>query len=133
MLLQTLIDGNNKKASIAFEKCKEDLSNATLLSFPDKNAELSLEIDASDKSVICVLHGIPKLLGFCSKKLSNAQQKYSTYDREITAMYQGVKHFRDLIEGRKCHIMTDHKSLIHAFHGKNNQASPRKIRYLDFI
>lgn len=48
-------------------------------------------------------------------------------------MYQGVKHFRSMIEGRKCHILTDHRPLIHAFNSKNNQASPRQIRYLDFI
>lgn len=147
MILQNLIDGNKKndktpiawndEASLAFQKCKEDLANAALLAFPNKNAELSLHIDASDISTGCVLNqiidGNPQPLGFYSKKFSNAQQKYSTYDRELTAMYQGVKHFRNHIEGRKCHILTDHRPLIHAFNGKNNQASPRQIRYLDFI
>lgn len=82
MFLTKLIDGNKKndntpvqwtdEASAAFEKCKEDLSNAALLVYPNKTADLSLEIDASDKSVGCVLHqymsGIPQPLGFYSKK-----------------------------------------------------------------
>lgn len=145
MILQSLIVGNikNDKTSIkwtseaesAFEKCKEDLSNATLLAFPSKDSELSLVVDASDTSVGCVLHqiinGEPQPLGFYSKKLSNAQAKYSTYDRELTAIYQGVKYFRPMIEGRSVHILTDHKALIHSF--KSNNASPRQIRQLDFI
>lgn len=78
MVLQALIDGNKKNdktsilwtddASIAFEKCKNDLANATLLAFPAREAEFSLVVDASDKSAGCVLHqtidGVIQPLGF---------------------------------------------------------------------
>lgn len=147
MVLQKLIDGNRKKdktpivwneeTKMAFEKCKEDLCKATLLAFPKKNAELSIWADAADRSVGAVLHqlvdGVLQPLSFYSKKLTIAQQKYSTYDRELTAIYQGVKHFRHMVEGRDCHIVTDHKPLIFAFTQRMDKASPRQIRYLDFI
>lgn len=147
MILNSLVDGKKRndttpivwsdETSLAFEKCKEDLSNATLLAFPHREAELQLVVDASDTSVGGVLHqivnNVTQPLGFYSKKLTNAQQKYSTYDRELTAIYQAVRHFRHMLEGRNFHVLTDHRPLVHAFNGKNNNASPRQIRHLDFI
>lgn len=147
MILQKLIIGNkrndktpiewNEEAKIAFQKCKDDLVNATLLAYPAKNAVLSLWCDASDVSVGAVLH--QKIdnewqpLGFYSKRLTKSQLSHSTFDRELAAIYQGVKHFRYMIEGRDCHIMTDHKPLIFAYQQNLDKATPRQIRYLDFV
>lgn len=114
MLLNSLIDGNKKKdmrpviwtpeAENAFEKCKEDLCNATVLSFPIRDAHLQLAVDASNKSIGAVLNQIVnnevQPLAFFSKKLSNAKKKFSTYDRELIAIYKGVRHFKQQIEGR---------------------------------
>lgn len=145
--LQSLIKGNVKndctllvwtpEAEAAFTKCKDELTNATLLTHPAKNADLALYVDASDIAVGAALHqcvdGALQPLGFYSQKLSSAQQKYSTYDRELTAMYQGMCHFRYMLEGRKCYIVTDHRPLIFAFCQKPEKASPRRVRQLDFI
>lgn len=48
-------------------------------------------------------------------------------------MYQAVCHFRYMIEGRRCHVVTDHRPLIFAFSQKMEKASPRRVRQLDFI
>lgn len=48
-------------------------------------------------------------------------------------MYLAVRHFRDLLEGRKFHIQTDHKPLIFAFKQRPEKSSPRQINYLSFI
>lgn len=121
----------------AFEKCKTQLADATLLSFPEENALTSLCVDASDIAVGGVLqqciNGEWKPLGFFSKKLSQAQSKYSAYDRELLAVYAAVKHFQYFLEGRQFVIYTDHKPLIYAFKQKPEKASPRQLRYLDFI
>lgn len=42
----------------AFERCKQQLAQATLLSHPAKSAELSLWVDASDIAAGAVLHQI---------------------------------------------------------------------------
>lgn len=65
--------------------------------------------------------------------MTPAEEKYSTYDRELLAMYRGVRHFRHLLEGRIFHIKTDHKPLVYAFKQKSEKASPRQLRHLDFI
>lgn len=145
--LQTLIRGNIKNDTRticwtqdmedAFLRCKEELAKATLLVHPVKNADLALFVDASDTAVGAALHqcvdGCLQPLGFYSKKLTSSQRKYSAYDRELTAIYQGVSYFRYMIEGRKCYVVTDHRPLIYAFQQKLEKASPRRARQLDFV
>lgn len=121
----------------AFENCKLALSNAALLAHPSKSAELSLYVDASDIAAGAVLHqvidGALQPLGFFSKKFDKTQMRYSTYDRELTAMYLAVKHFKFMLQGRKCHIYTDHKPLTYAFAQKLEKANDRQARQLDYI
>jgi len=58
---------------------------------------------------------------------------YSTYDRELLAIYDSCKHFIHLLEGRYFIIYTDHKPLIHVFQQKPENASERQQRQLSFI
>lgn len=145
--LQTLIIGNKKndatpiqwtdKTVKAFESCKSDLMQYVLLAHPSKNAPLVLQVDASDNAVGAALHQSIgqqlQPLGFFSKGLTGSQKNYSTYDRELLAAYLGVKHFRHLLEGRPFALYTDHKPLIFAFNQKQDKASPRQARHLDYV
>lgn len=128
----------NSEAEQAFDTIKETLAQVALLAHPASNAELRLVCDASDTFVGSVVEqrikdGPWKPLGFFSKKLSPAQVKYSTYDRELTAIFLSIKHFRYLLEGCDFEIFTDHKPLIYAFLQKSDKASPRQARQLDLI
>ncbi|CAB0014461.1 unnamed protein product [Nesidiocoris tenuis] len=105
-----------------FEKCKDDLANAALLSYPHPDKPIALMVDASDFAVGSVLqqfeNGGWRPLAFFSKKLSDAERSYSTYDRELLSCYLSVKHFRHYLEGREVALYTDHKPLIYAFRQK---------------
>lgn len=111
--------------------------NATLLAHPISDATLALKTDASDTAMGAVLEqynqGTWEPLGFFSKKFSTAQKNYSTYDRELQAIYSGLKFFHQLVEGRKLVIKTDHKPLTYAFVQKSNKSTPRQTRQLDYI
>jgi cleavage and polyadenylation specificity factor subunit 1 len=72
-------------------------------------------------------------LGFLSKNLSPAQQKYSPYDRELLATYEALKHFRQMLEARHFIIFTDHKSFTYAFQQKRDKCSPWQFNHLDFV
>ncbi|KMQ86467.1 pol polyprotein [Lasius niger] len=73
-------------------------------------------------------------LEFFSKKFLPAQINYSTYDRELTAIYYAIKFFRPWIEeNAEVDIRTDHKPLIYAFAQKSDKASPRQLRQLNLI
>ena len=56
-----------------------------------------------------------KPLAFFSRKFSGTQLKYSTYDRELTAMHESLVHFKDFLEGCDFEIHTDHESLTYEF------------------
>lgn len=124
-------------AEVAFNKLKDELANATLLAHPDPNAQLALTVDASDYAVGAALHQIVQgkiqPLGFFSRKLNNAQKHYSTYDRELLSAYAAVKYFRYILEARNFTIYTDHRPLMYAFEQNPEKASPRQLRYLDYI
>lgn len=86
----------------AFLKCKESLQSAATLSYPVPDSSLALLTDASNICVEAVLQqlvkGHWKPLGYFSRKLTDTQKKYSTYDRELLAIYLAIIHFRKLFE-----------------------------------
>ena len=72
-------------------------------------------------------------LAFFSKALKPAETRYSTYDRELLAIYLAIKHYQYFLEGRDFHVLTDHKPLVYAFSARPDRHSPRQIRHLDLI
>ncbi|UYV64958.1 hypothetical protein LAZ67_3002563 [Cordylochernes scorpioides] len=126
-----------KEAEVQFEKCKQALANTALLAYPDTELPISLCTDASNRAVGSVLQQLDnnnwKPIPFFSKKLNPAQCNYSTYDRELLAIYLSIKFFKHLLEAREFTILTDHKPLIYAFKQKNEKASPRQLRHLQYI
>ena len=86
----------------AFVLAKHALVSTTLLAHPRSSASLSLAVDASSTHVGSVLQQLCKgswePLSFFSKKLSAAEMKYSTFDRELLAAYLSIRHFCFLLE-----------------------------------
>lgn len=127
-------DDSNK----AFIQCKNALKSAATLSYPTPDAPLALMTDASNNCIGAVLqqrsNNCWKPLGYFSRKLTPAQGKYSTYDRELLAIYEATIHFRKLFEGRELIIYTDHKPLPFAFTKlSGNKETPRRTRQLMYI
>ena len=124
-------------ALTAFDAVKSALSQATMLVHPKKDAPLCLLTDASDTGVGGVLQqcvaGVWQPLTFFSKRLQPAESRYSTFGRELLAVYLCIKHFRHLLEGRSFMVYTDHKPLTHALNAQPDRYSPREVRQLDFI
>lgn len=125
------------EARSQFEKCKEDLANAALLTFPDPQFPMALFTDASDQALGAVLQQLDddnwKPIAFFSKKLNETQKKYSAYDKELLAIYSAIKQFKHFLEARHFVIFTDHKPITYAFCQKDEKASPRQLRQLQFI
>ncbi|BHF81061.1 hypothetical protein SprV_0702419000 [Sparganum proliferum] len=125
------------EALTAFERIKNSLADATLLTHSAPEAQLSLMVDASTVAVGAVLQqhlaGSTQPLAFFSKKFLPAETRYSTFGRELLAIYLAVKHFRHFLEGQEFTIFTDHKPLTFAIHSLSDKLSPREIRHLDYI
>lgn len=121
----------------SFEKCKTGINRATIIAHPMPNSPLALVTDASNSALGAVLQQLVdkewQPLGFFSKKLNKTQQLYSAYDRELLAIYESIKHFKYMVEGRHFIIYTDHKPLTFAFQKKLQQCSPRQYNHLELI
>ena len=93
--------------------------------------------DASDTAVGAVLQqhieGTWHPISFFSHKLTPAETRYSTFDRELLAVYLAIRHFRHFLEGRTFHVLTDHKPLTYALYSQSDRHSPRQARHLDYI
>ncbi|BHF66831.1 hypothetical protein SprV_0200985400 [Sparganum proliferum] len=124
-------------ALTAFERIKTSLADATLLTHPAPEAPLSLMVDASTVAVGAVLqqhiNNSTRPLAFFSKKLSPAETRYSTFGRELLAIYLAVKHVRHFLEGRDFTIFTDHRPLTFAIRSHSDKYNPREISHLDYI
>jgi hypothetical protein len=92
----------------AFEDCKASLSRATLLAHPDPSVTLVLFPDSSDIAIGAALQqrvgDALQPLALYFHKVSHTQQKYSLYDLELLAVYEAIKYFRYIGEGRLCHL-----------------------------
>ena len=121
-------------ATTAFNDIKDALANATLLVHPKPNAPLNVMTDASDFAIGAVLQQFLDdkwcPLSYFLRKLSPTEQRYSTFDRELLAVYCAIRHF---LEAREFHVLTDHKPLTHSLQSKPDRNSPRQVRHLDFI
>ena len=124
-------------ATTAFNQAKHLLAEATLLNHPTPDAPTCIMTDASDVAVGAVLQQFTdamwKPISYFSRTLTPAETRYSTFDRELLAIYLAIRHFRHFIEGRHFHVVTDHKPLIYSLATNSNRYSPRQIRHLDFI
>ena len=125
------------EADSAFAHIKEVLQHAVLLHHPSPDAPTRLAVDASDLAIGGVLEQSINAtwcpIAFFSKKLQPAETRYSTFCRELLAAYKAVRHFKHFLDGRKFHIITDHKPLIHAIAATGSNHSPRQSRHLSYI
>ena len=81
------------EALSSFELVKE-LSSISSLANPVPDAPLSLTVDASDSAIGAVLqqsvNGITQPLAFFSCQVNPAERRYSTFNRELLAIYLSV-------------------------------------------
>ena len=121
----------------SFEAIKEALASATMLHHPDPSLPLSLTTDASDVAIGAVLEQRGpqgwEPLAFFSKKLSDSQQKWSPYDRELHGVHKAVRHFKHMVEGRTFTIYTDHQSLVPSMSKKTEAQTARQSNQLSEI
>ena len=88
----------------SFKQAKDALASAANLAHQTPSAELSLATDASSSHFGAVLqqrqNGGWAPLAFFSKKMTETEMRYSTFDRELLAAFLAIRHFRFLLEAR---------------------------------
>ena len=81
-----------KAVGKAFEEIKKLMTIAPILHLPDFEKLFEISCDASGVGIRGVLSQEGHPCAFFNEKLNEAQQKYSTYDKEFYVVIQSLKH-----------------------------------------
>jgi hypothetical protein len=120
----------------AMTALKEIMAAEPCLALPEgDNCEFLLRTDASDFGIGATLRQKQgksyeeRILAYFSRKLHGAETRYSTYDKELLAIRDALKHWRYYLLGRHTTISTDHASLRHML--SQPKLSQRQMRALE--
>jgi hypothetical protein len=97
----------------AFKNAKWMLAAKVLLAYPDFNAPFQIHTDASDLQLGAVISQNNKPIAFYSRKLNPAQRNYTTTERELLAILETLKEFKNILLGQEIIVHTDHKNLMY--------------------
>ena len=113
-----------EKEQRAFEEAKRMLQKETMLAYPKFGETFHIYADASDTQLGGVIMQDNKPLAFYTRKLNNAQSKYTTGEQELLSIVETLKSFENILMGQKLVVHTDHLNLLY-----KNLASARLIRW----
>jgi hypothetical protein len=120
----------------AFEATKAAVCNATQLDHPNPDAEVNLVVDASDTHICAVLQqngGGLEASPFLQQELSSTEARYSAFDRELWAVFSGIRHYRYMLEGKSFHVLINHKPLTMALRRVSKPWSAKQQWQLAYI
>ena len=106
------------EADAAFRQLQQAFTSAPILQHFQPDIPLTLEADASDFAIGCILShhtAAGDILPICfySRKLTPAELNYPIYDKELLAVVEGFRQWRVYCEGAvvPVEVFTDHKNL----------------------
>ena len=99
----------------SFEEIKSRLVEAPIMAKPDWNREFEIMCDASDFAMGAVLghkdEKVFKAIYYANKTFNEAQENYSTTEKEMLAIIFACEKFRPYILGSHVIIHTDHAAI----------------------
>jgi hypothetical protein len=95
----------------AFKILKRKITTAPVLALPNLQRPFELECDASGHALGAVLMQDGRPIAYHSEMFQGPQQNYPTYDKELYALHQAVKHWRHYLLGKETVLHTDHRPL----------------------
>ncbi|GJS14725.1 reverse transcriptase domain-containing protein [Tanacetum coccineum] len=116
----------------AFETLKRELTHAPIMIKPDWSLPFEIMCDASDYAVGAVLgqridkHFKP--IHYASKTMNEAQENYTTTEKELLAVVFAFDKFRQYLVLSKTIVFTDHSALRYLF--TKQDAKPHLIRWI---
>ncbi|KAJ9541590.1 LOW QUALITY PROTEIN: hypothetical protein OSB04_028096 [Centaurea solstitialis] len=121
-----------EKCISAFETLKHHLTNAPIMVPPDWDQPFEIMCDASDYAVGAVLgqrknnHFQP--ICYASRTLNDAQENYTTTEKELLAFVFAIEKFRSYLVLSKIIVYTDHSALKYLF--AKPDVKPKLIRWI---
>ena len=115
----------------AFQKLKERLTTALILTIPESGVPFVIYSDASHQGLDCVLMQNGKVVAYASLQLKMHEKNYPTHDLELAAVVFALKVWRHYLYGEWFDLFSDHKSLKYIFSQKD--LNMRQRRWMELI
>ena len=119
----------------SFEVIKSRLVEAPIMEKPDWNKEFEIMCDASDYAMGDVLgqrtDKVFRAIYYVNKTFNEAQENYSTTEKEMLTIIFACEKFRPYILGSHIIIHTDHAAIKNLMAKK--EAKPRLIRWVSLL
>ncbi|GKA69579.1 transposon ty3-I gag-pol polyprotein [Tanacetum coccineum] len=126
--LNTKFEWSNKHEE-TFLLLKRKISEAPVLALPNLQRPFELETDASGYAMGAVLYQEGRPIAYHSEMFQGAQKNYPTYDKELFALHQAVKHWRCYLLGKETVVHTDHQPLQYL----QSQAKLQQARHMKWM
>jgi hypothetical protein len=111
----------------AFQKLKQSLCTAPVLTLPEGSEDYVVYCAASHTGLGCVLMQGGKVIAYASRKLKIHYKNYTTHGLELGYVVFALKILRQYLYGIKFVIYLDHKSLQHIFDQKVLNTRQRRL------
>jgi len=119
----------------AFEALKLRLMSEPILALPMDEGTYILDCDASNYGLGAVLSqeqsAVERVIAYSSRSMSKPELRYETTRKELLAIVNGLKQFRQYLTGRHFIIRTDHAAL--SWLRRTPEPMPQLARWLTFI
>ena len=117
----------------AFQQLKKLLTSPPLLIHPDIGGHFHILTDASDAAcgaAVCHrMNDIYRPVAFWGCTLKDAELNYTVTEKEALAVIKSIKNYKDMLQGAKITIVTDHKPLIPLLQSAYKAPSSRLRRW----
>lgn len=116
----------------SFTKLKAALVNPQILQYPQFDKEFIITTDASKFGIGAVLSQITDgedlPIAYASKAFDKGELNKSVIEKEMTAIYFAINHFKPYVFGVKFVVRSDHKPLEYLFSMKDPSSKLSRMR-----
>ena len=113
----------------AFKGVKKALTSAPVLALPDLNSRFEVTCDACGVGLGAVLVQAGRPIAFEGNRMTEAEQKYGTGEKELLAVVHALELWRCYLDGVEFTVVTDHSP--DTFFHTQAFLSPRQARWAE--
>ena len=115
----TKLTGKNSKfewtdeCQTAFVTMKKIMAQDVLLMYPEYGKRFDVHTDGCNYQIGAVISQNGKPVAHFLRKFNQAQYRYTTTEKELLAIVETLKTYRQVLLGQEIRIYTDHKNLTY--------------------
>ncbi|KAG8368002.1 hypothetical protein BUALT_Bualt16G0131300 [Buddleja alternifolia] len=121
----------DREMSKCVDLLKQAVSSEPVLKLPEFDKRFEVQTDASDRAIGGVLVQDKHPIAFESRKLKNAEMRYSTHEKEMTGVIHCLDAWKHYLLGTKFNVVTD--NVANTYFKTQKMLTPKQARWQEFL